>query len=166
MAALVNLFTASLSAVLNWLNGLWNLIKLIGLGLSAVFGSGGTIGSRLGAAFAAASGQRNALAILRAFILNLVLSKQLVKAYENNGTAIVTRRKDVLNVLDRNDDFEVVYETRMRKITAGENFFLGMQPGWPYTRDTSSMRLAARKSDVVEIVLLRAGGKSQQSASV
>ena len=66
---------------------------------------------------------------------------------------IVTRRDDVRDVLSRNVDFEVVYESRMRQITAGENFFLGMQPSWLYTRDTSNMRLAMRSDDVATMVL-------------
>ena len=93
---------------------------------------------------------------LPAFAPNISLKRQLVKAYENTGTVIVTRREDVLDVLSRDADFEVVYEPRMRKLTEGENFFLGMQPGWDYTRDVSAMRLAARRPDVEEIVLPRA----------
>lgn len=156
MTTFVNLITTPLSIVMNWLNGIWSLIRLIGLGLSAVSGSGGSVKTRLLDKVKAPQGQRLALAVLRAFLPNLVLSKSLVKAYSNSGTAILTRRDDVLDMLNRNDDFEVVYGTRMRKITDGENFFLGMQPGWPYTRDTSAMRLAARMSDVADIVLPRA----------
>lgn len=161
MTSLVNLITAPLSIVMNWLNGAWSLIQLLGLGLSAVSGSGGSVKSRLLDKVKAPQGQRLALAVLRAFLPNLVLSKSLVKAYSNSGTAILTRRDDVLDMLSRNDDFEVVYGTRMRKITDGENFFLGMQPGWPYTRDTSAMRLAARMSDVADIVLPRASAQAQ-----
>ena len=162
MTVFVNLVTAPLAVLFNWLNGLWSLLRLIGVGLGAVFGSGGTVKSRLLAKLTAPQGQRTALTVLRAFLPNLVLSSALVKAYENTGTAIVTRREDVLDVLNRNDDFEVVYGSRMRKITDGENFFLGMQPGWPYTRDTSAMRLAARRSDVADIVLPRARAKAEE----
>ena len=165
MAAIANLITAPLSVLYNWLNGLLCLCKVIGMGLSALTGKGGSFKSRLAGKFAQAQGQRNLFGVLRAFQPNLVLSKQLVKAYQNRGTALVCRREDVLDVLNRNDDFAVVYEPRMRKITAGENFFLGMQPGWPYTRDTSSMRLAARKSDVPEIVLPRAAEKANELVS-
>ena len=161
MTTLVNLITTPLSIVMNWLNGIWSLIRLIGLGLSAVSGSGGSVKTRLLDKVKAPQGQRLALAVLRAFLPNIVLSKSLVKAYSNSGTAILTRRDDVLDMLNRNDDFEVVYGTRMRKITDGENFFLGMQPGWPYTRDTSAMRLAARMSDVADIVLPRASALAE-----
>ena len=162
MAVIVNLITAPLSVLKSWLSGLMAILKLIGLGLKATFGSGGSVKSRLGKTFAAASTQRTGFAVLQAFLPNLVLSRKVVKAYDNNGTAFITRRADVLDVLDRDEDFGVVYEPRMRKITDGENFFLGMQPGWPYTRDTSAMRLAARRTDVDEIVLPRAAAKAEE----
>jgi cytochrome P450 len=93
-----------------------------------------------------------ALRSLRAFLPNLVLSRRLIAAYPNTGTAIVTRYEDVVEVLDRNADFEVVYEPKMRAITGGENFFLGMQDTPLYIRDVSNMRLAMRRSDVDTIV--------------
>ncbi len=62
----------------------------------------------------------------------------------------------MIEVLDRNVDFEVVYEPRMRKITDGENFFLGMQDTALYARDVSNMRLAMRRDDVAAIVEPRA----------
>jgi len=95
---------------------------------------------------------RLALRSLRAFVPNLVLSKQVIAAYPNSGTAFVTRYEDVIEVLDRNGDFEVVYEPKMRAITGGENFFLGMQDTVPYERDVSAMRLAMRRDDVAAIV--------------
>ena len=96
--------------------------------------------------------QRISLRSLRAFLPNLVLSKPLVTAYPNTGTAIVTRYQDVVEVLDRNADFEVVYEPKMRAITGGENFFLGMQDTALYERDVSNLRLAMRRDDVAAIV--------------
>lgn len=93
---------------------------------------------------------------LRGLWPNLTLKRVLMKAYDNNGTTLVTRRRDVFDVLNRDEDFEVVYEPRMRRLTNGDNFFLGMQPGWEYTRDTSAMRLAGRMSDVDNIVIPRA----------
>ena len=96
--------------------------------------------------------QRISLRSLRAFLPNLVLSKPLVTAYPNTGTVIVTRYQDVVEVLDRNADFEVVYEPKMRAITGGENFFLGMQDTALYERDVSNLRLAMRRDDVAAIV--------------
>ena len=95
---------------------------------------------------------RISLRLLRAFLPNLVLSRQLVAAYPNTGTAIVTRYQDVVEVLDRHADFEVVYEPKMRRITGGENFFLGMQDTALYERDISNMHLAMRRDDVAAIV--------------
>jgi cytochrome P450 len=97
--------------------------------------------------------QRQGFRFLRAFLPNPpVLPKRFVKSYPNNGTALVTRHDDVIEVLDRSADFEVVYEPRMRAITGGENFFLGMQDTALYTRDVSNMRLAMRRDDVATIV--------------
>ncbi len=161
MAAILNLVSTPFSVVRNWLNGLVALIRLIATGLG-LLGGEGSFKAKLGEALKQAATQRHLFAVLRAFVPNLVLSRQLVKSYENSGTALITRRQDVLDVLNRNDEFAVVYEPRMRKITEGENFFLGMQPGWPYTRDTSAMRLAARRTDVAELVLPRAAKKAQE----
>ena len=102
------------------------------------------------------------LRLLRAFLPNLVLSKQFIGAYPNTGTAIVTRYQDVIEVLDRNADFEVVYEPKMRAITGGENFFLGMQDTALYARDVSNMRLAMRRDDVAAIVEPLARGLAEQ----
>jgi cytochrome P450 len=96
--------------------------------------------------------QRLALRLLRAFVPNLVLSRQLIGAYPNSGTAIITRYDDVMEVLDRNAEFEVVYEPKMRAITGSENFFLGMQDTALYARDVSNMRLAMRRDDVATTV--------------
>jgi len=97
--------------------------------------------------------QRLGFRLLRAFLPNSpVFSKKFITTYPNTGTALVTRHDDVIEVLDRNADFEVVYEPRMRAITGGENFFLGMQDTALYTRDVSNMRLAVRRDDVAVIV--------------
>jgi cytochrome P450 len=97
--------------------------------------------------------QRLGFRLARAFLPNSpVLSKRFIKSYPNNGTALVARHDDVIEVLDRNADFEVVYEPRMRAITGGENFFLGMQDTALYVRDVSNMRLATRRDDVAAIV--------------
>ncbi|WP_261395669.1 cytochrome P450 [Salipiger bermudensis] len=133
--------------------GLAALVWLIAKG-AAVFAKGGK--AALTPFFTAAGTQEKVFAVLRAFWPNLSLKAVLMKAYDNTGTAVVTRHEDCIDVLNRNADFEVVYGPRMRKLTGGENFFLGMQPGWDYTRDTSAMRLAARRPDVAEIILPRA----------
>ncbi len=96
---------------------------------------------------------RHAFAVLRGTWPNLVLKRRLIAAYDNTGTAIVTRQADVTEVLEREADFAVVYEPKMRRITAGENFFLGMQDSPAYTRDVSNMRIAVRRDDVPRILV-------------
>ena len=150
-----NLTVTPLQTILVGLEGLWGIVRVIGVGLSALIGEG-SLKDRLATTFTAASTQRMIFSILRAFVPNISISRIVMKCYDNTGTAVVTRRADVLDVLSRDADFEVVYGTRMRKLTDGENFFLGMQPGWDYERDVSDMRLAARRSDVAGIVQPRA----------
>src|SRR5450631_2873612 len=114
-------------------------------------------GSGLKEKFASALGepltQRRGLRLARALLPNSpVIPKRFIKSYPNTGTALVTRHDDVIEVLDRNADFEVVYEPKMRAITGGENFFLGMQDTARYERDVSNMRLAMRRDDVALII--------------
>ncbi len=96
---------------------------------------------------------RRGFAVLRAFAPNLLLKKQVITAYPNTGTAIVTRAEDVREVLARDCDFAVVYEPKMHAITAGSNFFLGMQNTPRYTHDVSLMRLAIRREDLPGIII-------------
>jgi len=147
ITAIKNVIMTVVKVIWVWLEGLWAIVCLVGIGLGALLGKGGPKAG-LAAAFAKVSTQLTVMKVLRAFVPNLGLKLKIMKAYENTGTVIVTRYNDCLDVLNRNDDFEVVYGARMRKLTAGENFFLGMQPGWDYTRDTSAMHLAMRRTDV------------------
>lgn len=62
--------------------------------------------------------------------------------------AVVTRFDDVQEVLSRDDVFQVTYRDKMEKITAGNNFFLGMQNTPTYTRDVSNMRIVVRRDDL------------------
>ena len=119
----------------------------------------------MAAKFTTPTTQRAVLSVLRAFLPIFSTSRVLVKAYPNTGTAIVARRDDVLDVLSRDADFEVVYGPRMRKLTDGDNFFLGMKPGWDYERDVSAMRLAARRSDVPETIVPRAAALAEKLVS-
>ncbi|MGH6847891.1 MAG: cytochrome P450 [Methylocella sp.] len=100
--------------------------------------------------------QRRGLRFFRAFLPNLRVPCKFFPGYPNIGTALVTRHDDVMEVLDRNADFEVVYKPRMEAITGGKNFFLGMQDTALYARDVSNMRLAMRRDDVATIVEPRA----------
>jgi cytochrome P450 len=155
ISAVRNIGGTLLGVAVIWGDGLRALGQLAVIGIKSARGEGG-LKQNIGVTLKTPSGQRKVFALLRAFWPNLSLQRQLVKSYDNTGTVIVTRSDDCLDVLARNEDFEVVYGSRMRKLTDGENFFLGMQPGWDYTRDTSAMRLAARHTDVPAIVLPRA----------
>jgi cytochrome P450 len=62
--------------------------------------------------------------------------------------ALVTRFEDVQEVLSRDDVFQVVYGEKMRVITGGQNFFLGMQNSPEYARDVSHMRSVVRREDI------------------
>ena len=150
---LLNLPTVTWRRLMLILQGLGALLWLIGAGIGALLGKGGTLGGRLGAAIGGPAGQLRVFALLRLFQPNLVLKFRAVASYPNNGvTAIASRRADVTEILSREADFGVVYAPRMEMITAGENFFLGMQDTPRYTRDTSNMRLVVRRDDVPAIV--------------
>jgi cytochrome P450 len=90
--------------------------------------------------------------VLRALKPNLNIRRELITAYRNSGTVLVTRFDDVEDVLRRDGDFEVVYGPRMVQITGGRNFFLGMQDTPHYTLDVSAMRLAVRRDDLASLV--------------
>jgi cytochrome P450 len=62
--------------------------------------------------------------------------------------ALVTRFEDVQEVLARDDVFLVTYGEKMRVVTGGEDFFLGMQNSPEYTRDVSHMRSVVRREDI------------------
>lgn len=156
MHLVANVFMALLIRVENLFYSILSLAKLVRIGATALFGSEGTLVSRLTEKLLTSPGQRTVFGVLRVFLPTLVLKRQLIKSYDNTGTALVTRRQDVIDVLSNDVDFEVVYGPRMREITDGDNFFLGMQPSWDYTRDTSAMRLAMRTTDVAELVRPRA----------
>ena len=139
---LLNLPTAAWRYIVQFVAGLGAVLWIAINGLSRGFA----------AALVSPEGQRQAFAALRAFQPNLVLSQKLVKAYDNTGTVIVSRREDVREVLERDDLFEVVYAPRMEMITGGANFFLGMQDEPAYTRDVSNMRIVVRRDDLPAIV--------------
>ena len=153
MIFLMNLVMAIVLRVGMILDGLGALIMLIGAFIGA---PGKTLKDKGATLQADRRTPLRAFAFLRAFLPNLVLKFQLIKAYPNTGTAVVTRYVDVHDVLNRVADFEVVYEPRMEKITGGANFFLGMQDTAAYARDTAMMRLAARRDDVAQRVGPRA----------
>lgn len=161
ISSIANIFRALLVQVRIWAEAIVSAVRLAAAGIRAARAPGGVKANAAGL-LADPTVQRQGLDVLRAFVPTLSLRRVLVKSYDNTGTALVTRRADVLEVLGRDADFEVVYGPRMRQLTGGENFFLGMQPGWGYTRDTSAMRLAARRTDVAALVLPRAAALAEQ----
>jgi cytochrome P450 len=165
MTFIVNFVSKVFMTIIILLNGVFNLLGLIFRGLGAVFGSGGTWKTRIAGVLTSPDGQRMVFGFLRAFLPNLVIGKVLVKAYENTGTAIISRNDDVKEVLNRDEDFEVVYGPRMRTITGGENFFLGMQNIPRYTQDTSNMRIAIRRDDIPGIIIPAAAKQADEIVS-
>lgn len=69
------------------------------------------------------------------------------------GTVLVTRYEDVQEVLSRDDVFQVTYGEKMRVITGGNDFFLGMQNSPEYERDTAHMRTVMRREDLQGMIV-------------
>ncbi len=69
------------------------------------------------------------------------------------GVAIVTRFDDVQEVLSRDDVFQVTYGEKMRIVTGGNDFFLGMQDSPEYARDVSHMRTVIRGGDIPDRIV-------------
>jgi cytochrome P450 len=67
------------------------------------------------------------------------------------NVALVTRFEDVQEVLSRDDIFQVTYGPKMRVITGGQDFFLGMQNSPEYERDVAHMRSVMRRQDIAAI---------------
>jgi cytochrome P450 len=146
-------------------DGFAALFKLVRLSFRALIDGKGPLRERVLPVLLLPSSQILAFAVLRAFLPNFVISKRLVTSYDNDGTAVVTRAADVIEVLDREADFGVVYEPKMRAVTGGENFFLGMQNTAQYQHDVSLMRLAMRRDDVEAVVTPLARAKAEELAA-
>jgi cytochrome P450 len=139
------------------------LAALYQIPMAVLSAKGSGLMEKFASAFQEPLTQRRGFRLARAFLPNSpVIPKRFIKSYPNTGTALVTRHDDVIEVLDRNADFEVVYEPKMRAITGGENFFLGMQDTALYARDVSNMRLAMRRDDVAAIVEPLARGLAEK----
>ena len=65
---------------------------------------------------------------------------------------LVTRFRDVQEVLARDDVFDVPYAEKMRLITDGQNFFLGMPDSPRYAQDVSNMRIVVRRDDIPNVI--------------
>jgi cytochrome P450 len=61
--------------------------------------------------------------------------------------AIVTRFRDVQEVLSRDEVFQVPYRVKTEAVTGGRSFLLGMQSSPEYERDLAHMRCAVHRGD-------------------
>lgn len=173
MSFFTNIFALVKNHALLWLHAFVSLFELIKLVGSALINGKGSLKERLAPLLAKNASWNHIFAVLRAFMPNLVLSARFVKAddYWNTGTVFVTRAQDVIEVLDREADFAVVYGPRMQKLTdkenfsKGENFFLGMQDSAAYQHDVSIMRLVMAREDVQKIVVPLARREAERLAA-
>ncbi|GEO98794.1 cytochrome P450 [Methylobacterium haplocladii] len=152
MSLVANLFRALAVRLGALMAALGALARLAVIGGRAASSGTGTVGDRLKGALSEPAAQRLAFTALRGLLPNLLIGTRFITSYENTGTAIVTRFGDVKEVLARDGDFAVVYGPRMRMITGGRDFFLGIDDTPDYTRDVSVMRLAMRREDVESVV--------------
>lgn len=114
----------------------------------------GGVRDRFRAALTVPEGQRAAMAVLRFARPHLTLKPNLVACYEGEGTLLVTRAADVAEVLAREADFAVVYGPRMRALTGGRDFFLGLQDGERYRRDTAAMAAIVDPDDLTAVLAM------------
>ena len=124
-------------------------------GLGAGFlAARGDFKARLRAVLGSPAGQRNAMAVLRLAKPRLPIKSNLVKCYAAERTLVLTHGADFRTVIARQADFEVVYGPRMRMLTGGRDFFLGMQDGPDYRRDTAAMRAIVRPGDMEPVLAM------------
>ncbi len=136
---------------------LWSLLR----GAIALLRGEQPFKARVAAFLAKASVQKDIFALLRAVKPNLSLPKKITSV-DNAGTVLVTRAADVIEVLDREADFGVIYGAKMIKLTGGANFYLGMQAGDDYQRDVSFMRLTMRREDAQTLIAPLARAKARE----
>ena len=128
-----------------------------------VLSATGGVQQRIAAVAGGAAGQRAGFAMLRLARPRLALPINPITCYPAQGSLLLTRAADVAEVLAREADFSVVYEPRMRKITGGPNFFLGMQDGPEYQQNMQALRRLVRSDDLERLVLPRV---REQTAAV
>lgn len=129
---------------------------LIGIAaaIGLFFGARGGLGARAKAIGATAAGQRAGFAVLRFFKPRLGLARNPIGSYEGSGALVVTRAEDFRDAIARQAEFEVVYGPRMRALTGGRDFFLGLQDGPEYRRDTAAMREIVHRNDLAPVLAM------------
>lgn len=159
MPLLTNLFLVPLRYAGAFVAGVGDLLHLLYLlGQSE---KGTSMSERIERVAATTNGQRLLFGVLRVFWSNWVMSRRLVEAYANAGTVIVTRFEDVREVLERDEDFAVVYGPRIARLTAGSSTFAGMQAGPGHEQGSALMHLAVRRDDVERLLLPAIGQRAQ-----
>jgi cytochrome P450 len=137
-----------------WLRRLGSaLAGVAGLGGAFLMANGG-FKARLAATLAAPAGQRNAMAVLRFAKPRLALTRNLIACYEGRGSLLLTRAADFHAAIERQAEFQVVYGPRMRDLTGGRDFFLGLQDGPQYRRDTDAMRVIVKPGDLDPVLAM------------
>lgn len=132
---------------------LWSAsIAKLSLFAQVIAASGG-VTTRVKSVLGTAAGQRALFTLLRLVRPRLHLKRNLIACYPGQSSLILSRAADVDAVLAREADFSVVYEPRMRRITGGPNFFLGMQDGPEYQRNAQAMRRIVAVDDLARLVL-------------
>lgn len=121
-----------------------------GLGGAFLRASGG-FGARFQAVLGSAAGQRDVFAILRLVKPVLPLKRNLIACYEADGCVVVSRAADFQDVLNRQAEFAVVYGPRMRELTGGRDFFLGIDDGPDYRRNTEALARIVRPADLAPL---------------
>lgn len=124
-----------------------------GIGGGVIAARGG-LKTRIASVLGSPAGQRNAMAVLRFAKPRLHLKQNVIQCYASDGTLLVTRAADFHAVIERQAEFEVVYGPRMRMLTGGRDFFLGMQDGTAYRRDTDAMRAIVKADDLKPVVAM------------
>lgn len=125
----------------------------LGLG-TAFLKAPGDPKARLRAVLLSPGGQRDALHVLRLARPHLAIGRNLVAAYPADRSLLVSRAADVAEILAREADFEVVYADRMRKLTGGRDFFLGLPDGPAYRRDTRAMAAIVQPADLDSVLAM------------
>jgi len=139
------------------LAAIWSLLNAA----AGLFGGPKPFKERIAEFLGRTSVQKDLFAIARLLKPNFSLPKQITSV-PNTGSVVVTRAADVIEVLDREADFGVVYGDKMIKLTGGDNFYLGMQNGAAYQRDVSFMRLTMRREDAETLIAPLVRRKAQE----
>ena len=137
---------------MSWLSRIWPALRGLGGLLGGFLSASGGLKARAQAVAAAPAGLRNGFAVLRLARPLLPLKTNPIGSSEAEGALLVTRAADFHAVIERQAEFHVVYGPRMRMLTGGRDFFLGMQDGPDYRRDTDAMRSIVKADDLLPVL--------------